>query len=148
MNTLHKISTVLIFAALLCAAAGCVERELTVKTIPAGAMVELNDEQIGVSPVTVPFNWYGTYRVRMEKEGYQTLVVNEKLDRPVNDYFPFDLLRDILAPDVLDSYEWTFELAPYELPDREQLIQDALDTQKQTAQAVEEIQAKLDADKK
>jgi len=38
---------------------GCVERKLTINTEPAGAMVTLNDEQIGESPVTVTFNWYG-----------------------------------------------------------------------------------------
>jgi len=148
MNILHKIFVVLLCAVIVYIAGGCVERELTVKTIPDGAIVELNDEQVGISPVTVPFNWYGTYRVRMEKEGYQTLVVNQKLDRPANDYFPLDLLRDIFAPDALDSYEWTFELSPYELPDREQLIKNAQDTKTQTAKAVEEMQAKLDADKK
>ncbi len=147
MNTLRKIFTILFCAAIVCIAGGCVERELTVKTIPDGAMVELNDEQIGISPVTVPFNWYGTYRVRMEKEGYQTLVVNQKLDRPASDYFPLDLLRDMFTPDALDSYEWTFEMSPYERPDREQLIKNALDTQEKTALAVEEMQAKIDANK-
>ena len=46
------------------ALAGCVERRLTIQTKPQGAMVLLNDEEIGRSPVTVPFNWYGDYRVR------------------------------------------------------------------------------------
>lgn len=148
MNTLHKIFAILLCTAVICITSGCVERELTVKTIPDGAIVELNDEQVGLSPVTVPFNWYGTYRVRMEKEGYETLVVNQKLDRPTNDYFPLDLFRDIFGKDVTDSYEWTFELKPYELPDRDQLIKDAVDTKQQTAEAAAEIQANLDADSK
>ncbi|HQI29243.1 MAG TPA: PEGA domain-containing protein, partial [Sedimentisphaerales bacterium] len=40
---------------------GCVERRLTIYTEPPGAIVTLNDQEIGVSPVTVPFNWYGDY---------------------------------------------------------------------------------------
>ena len=52
---------------------GCVERQLTIKTIPAGALVTLNDEEIGPSPVTTSFNWYGDYNVRISKDGYETL---------------------------------------------------------------------------
>ena len=48
---------------------GCVERELTINTNPSGAVVLLNDEEIGVSPVTVPFNWYGDYNVTIRKQG-------------------------------------------------------------------------------
>ena len=49
--------------------AGCVERKLTINTKPQGALVALNDEEIGESPVTVSFNWYGDYCVRISKEG-------------------------------------------------------------------------------
>ncbi|MCP4263659.1 MAG: PEGA domain-containing protein, partial [Planctomycetes bacterium] len=41
---------------------GCVERKLTINTEPQGALVILNDEEIGTSPVTVSFEWYGDYR--------------------------------------------------------------------------------------
>lgn len=148
MNRIEKYTSALLCSVVIAALSGCVERELTVKTIPDGAIVELNDEQVGVSPVTVPFNWYGTYRVRMEKEGYQTLVVNQELKRPFNDYFPIDLLRDIFTPDTIDSYEWTFDLSPYQQPDRDALIQRARQTQTDTAQLAEQKQAELDAKRK
>src|SRR3990172_12037515 len=45
--------------------AGCVERRLTINTDPQGAKVVLNDQEIGTSPVTVPFHWYGDYWVRL-----------------------------------------------------------------------------------
>ncbi len=51
---------------------GCVERKLTINTAPPGAMVVLNDEEIGTSPVTVSFEWYGDYNVRVSKEGFET----------------------------------------------------------------------------
>ena len=57
---------------------GCVERRLTINTEPQGALVVLNDEEIGQSPVTVSFNWYGDYNVRISKEGFETLNTHRK----------------------------------------------------------------------
>ena len=106
--------------------AGCVERRLTIHTEPPGAMVVLNDQQIGVSPVTVPFNWYGDYWVRVSKDGYETLNTHRKLPAPLYDHVPLDFFAQILYPGhIVDSYEWTFALAPKEYPTREQLIDKA-----------------------
>jgi len=116
-------------AVLLC---GCVERKLTINTEPQGALVTLNDEQIGVSPVTVSFNWYGDYWVRVSKEGFETLDTHRELKAPLHDRFPFDFFAGVLYPgQVTDDYEWTFELAPRQDLTREQLLEqaDALRTQ-------------------
>jgi len=106
--------------------AGCVERELTINTQPQEALVVLNDEEIGTSPVTVSFNWYGDYNVRISKEGYETLKTHRKLKRPWYDKFPFDFFAQILWPKrIVDSYEWTFTLTPKQWPTREKLIKNA-----------------------
>lgn len=105
---------------------GCVERKLTINTEPKGARVVLNDEEIGTSPVTVGFNWYGDYAVRISKEGYETLNTHRKLKAPWYDHFPFDFFAQILNPcRIVDSYEWTFELSPKKEVSREELIQKA-----------------------
>jgi hypothetical protein len=106
--------------------AGCVERELTINTTPQGALVELNDEQIGISPVTVNFNWYGDYCVRLSKEGYETLSTHRELKGPWYDNFPFDFFAQIVNPNrIIDSYEWTFELSPRQQISKDELIQNA-----------------------
>ena len=106
--------------------AGCVERRLTINTRPQDALVVLNDEEIGQSPVTVPFNWYGDYNVRISKEGYETLKTHRRLKSPWYDKFPWDFFAQIVNPRrIVDSYEWTFELAPKEQPDRQELIRRA-----------------------
>ena len=104
---------------------GCVERQLTINTQPQGALVVLNDEEIGVSPVTVSFNCYGDYCVRISKEGYETLNTHRKLKGPWYDTFPFDFFAMLNPERTVDSYEWTFELAPQKQPSREELIRDA-----------------------
>ncbi|UCF14260.1 MAG: PEGA domain-containing protein [Phycisphaerales bacterium] len=105
---------------------GCVERKLTINTEPQGALVILNDEEIGVSPTTVNFEWYGDYNVRISKEGYETLKTHRRLKSPWYDEFPFDFFAQIVNPNrIVDSYEWTFELSPKRQISRDELIQKA-----------------------
>jgi hypothetical protein len=111
---------------------GCVERKLTINTDPQGAVVILNDEEIGTSPVTTSFEWYGDYNVRISKEGYETLKTHRELKPPLHDYFPFDFFAEIINPNrIVDSYEWTFTLASQTEPNREELIRDAQELKKQ-----------------
>jgi hypothetical protein len=111
---------------------GCVERELTINTRPQGALVMLNDEEIGTSPVTVPFNWYGDYRVRISKSGFETLNTHRNLKGPWYDSFPFDFFAQNVYPKrIVDSYEWTFELSPKQQISREELIEKAREMKEQ-----------------
>jgi hypothetical protein len=124
----YNVVVLLITSVVVC---GCVERKLTINTQPQGALVVLNDEEIGASPVTVPFNWYGDYCVRISKDGYQTLDTHRKLKAPWYDHFPFDFFAGLTPKRTVDSYEWTFELAPLKQPTREELIQNAEELKKQ-----------------
>lgn len=110
---------------------GCVERRLTINTEPQGALVILNDEEIGESPVTVPFNWYGDYWVRISKQGYETLDTHRELKGPWYDHFPFDFFTMLNPKRTVDSYEWTFELSPKKEISREELIQKAEELKEQ-----------------
>ncbi len=105
---------------LLC---GCVEREIEIITEPAGADVFLNGEHIGLSPVTARFNWYGTYDVQLKKQGYCTLNTPQKIERPRDDYFPFD----IFASDVLHKYSFSYSLEPQAPILRDELIESAIE---------------------
>jgi hypothetical protein len=120
--------SVVLFAGLIMSLllGGCVERRLTINTEPQGAIVVLNDEEIGISPVMVSFEWYGDYNVRISKEGFETLKTHRKLKSPWYDYFPFDFFAQIVNPKrIVDSYQWSFTLAPQTEPNREELIRDA-----------------------
>ncbi len=114
--------------AVLCLAAilltGCVERTLTIHTEPPGAVVVLNDQEIGVSPVTVPFNWYGDYWVRASREGYETLDTHRRLKPPIYDHPPLDFFTGVLWPGrIVNACEWTFDLAVKEYPARDEFIE-------------------------
>src|SRR5688572_16596719 len=51
----------------------CIQRTISIDSDPQGAVVYLNDEEVGRTPVTVPFTFYGTYDVRLEKPQYATM---------------------------------------------------------------------------
>lgn len=106
--------------------AGCVERRLTIVTEPENAVVWLNDEEVGTTPVTVNFNWYGDYTVRIEKSGYAILNTHRELERPTHDKFPYDFFAEVLWPkQIVDEYTWAFQLQPYEQTAPEALIEAA-----------------------
>lgn len=131
--TKHRLTGVTLLGGIaLTLLTGCVERQLTIKTKPENALVVLNDEEIGLSPVTVSFNWYGDYCVRIQKEGYETLNTHRELKGPWYDGFPFDFFAQIVNPNrIVDSYEWTFDLSPQRQISREELIQNARELKKQ-----------------
>jgi hypothetical protein len=111
---------------LICLTTGCVERRLTIRTSPDAALVTLNDEEIGTSPVTTSFQWYADYNVRVTKPGYQTLETHKRLKAPWYDHFPFDFIAQVLYPGrIVDEYDWSFDLAPAEPADRDTVIEQA-----------------------
>ena len=80
---------------LLAAAAAC-SGSLTVKSDPPGALVYLNGEEVGRTPMTRDFTWYGTYDVELRKEGYETLKTSGKVIAPWWQWVPIDLFAELL----------------------------------------------------
>ena len=87
---------------LVTATTGCVERSLRIESTPSGALVHLDGEQIGVTPVEVPFVYYGTRRldVWMTDPAYDLAPRTEWVElRPAwYERFPFDLFTELLWP--------------------------------------------------
>jgi hypothetical protein len=69
-----------------------------------GARVILNDREIGRTPATVEFTWYGDYDVIFRKDGFTTLKTHVQLDRPLYQYFPLDLFAELLWPGELHDH--------------------------------------------
>jgi hypothetical protein len=95
----------------LCAGCG-VERTLTITSDPPGAMVTLNDQEIGRTPVTRDFTWYGTYDVELREDGYQTLKTTGKVWAPWWQVPPIDLLAELSPLPTHDHHELNYALVP------------------------------------
>jgi len=105
---LHLVTTFVLGTLLL---SGCVKRTLLIESDPPGALVYLNDEEVGRTPVTVPFTWYGTYDVRLEMAGYRTLHTEQELAQPWWEHPGPDLFAE-MVPDKRVERQWSFALAP------------------------------------
>lgn len=105
---------------------GCVRRTVTIQTAPAGARVVLNDREVGTTPVTVPFTWYGDYDVVVRKDGYETLHTNHPIERPWYQYPPIDLVAEAMMPFTIhDEHQMYFELQAAEPVDHAELVDQA-----------------------
>ncbi|MCC7292296.1 MAG: PEGA domain-containing protein [Phycisphaerales bacterium] len=112
---------------------GCVRRTMTITTEPQGALVYLNDQEVGRSNVTVDFTWYGDYDVVLRKEGCKTLATHWKLDAPWHQHAPFDFFTEILWPGkIVDARAQHFVLEPEELPTAPDLQSRAFEMRTQT----------------
>ena len=109
-----------ILAALL--AGGCVERTISIRSEPSGALVHLNDEEVGRTPLTVPFTFYGTYAVRLEKQGYETLHAESKANPPWWDLPGPDVVAEAMPGDPDVRLNWAYKMKPAESAAPDELI--------------------------
>lgn len=142
-----RIITILVLS-LLFIITGCVERKLTINTEPQGALVTLNDEELGLSPVTVEFNWYGDYNIQIAKQGYETLNTHRELKGPLHDHFPFDFIAELFWPErIVDEYEWNFSLELYQPIDRDELLRSAQIMKEKAIQEIPQAKKEIEEEK-
>lgn len=91
---------------------GCVKRTISIDSEPQGALVYLNDIEIGRTPTRVPFTFYGVYSVRLEKEGFTTLNTSQKAVAPWWDTLGPDLFSELSPEQKHVKLDWKFELEP------------------------------------
>ena len=93
-------------------AGGCVERVVTITSEPPGALVYLNDREIGRTPVEARFVHYGTFDVRLLLEGWEPLSTVGEARPPVWDTVPLDFFATILPVPLESRVAWHYELEP------------------------------------
>jgi PEGA domain len=91
---------------------GCVERTLQVTSEPSGALVYLNGEEVGRTPMRKDFLWYGTYDVELRKEGYETKVAEAKVWAPWWQIPPIDLFAELIPLPLQDNHAVSYTLDP------------------------------------
>ncbi len=125
---------------------GCVRRRLNVRTNPPGALVYVDNQQIGTTPCSVDFTYYGTREIRLIKPGFETLTVNQPIPTPWYQIPPIDFVSENLVPTkIRDNRTVTYDLAPQLVVPKEQLLERAnqlrQDSQQYPVQPAEAIGA-------
>jgi len=92
---------------------GCVHRRLTIRSDPPGALVLLDGEEVGYTPYSGDFTYYGTREITLIKNGYETLTTLQTVPAPWYQHPPFDLIADNLLPGkVTNRHDFTYGLQP------------------------------------
>ncbi len=97
---------------ILLSTSGCIQRRIRVTSEPPGAVVWLNDTEIGRTPAEAEFTFYGSYDVRLELEGYEPVHQARTTRAPFHEYPGPDLVAEILPFKFDTLIEWHFDLEP------------------------------------
>ena len=109
---------------------GCVQRRMTIRSNPPGALVYVDDQPtpIGTTPVSHDFIYYGTRKVRLIKDGYETLTVMQPIPAPWYEFPPIDFVAENFVPgQIRDQRTMDFQLKPQMVVPTEQLLSRAED---------------------
>lgn len=106
---------------------GCVERRM-VLIEPNGAhgavVFDEKDQPLGATPVDRSFVYYGRYRFRFVKDGYETRIVEERVKAPWYEWFPLDFVAENLIPWTIRDVRYiSVELKPAQVVPPETLLQ-------------------------
>ena len=105
---------------------GCVERRLTVRSEPTNALVILDGQEIGHSPVSVPFTYYGDREINLIKDGYETLTVRQRVTTPWYQYIGLDFVSEVLWPwRIRDQRNYVYQMRPSVMVSTTELLQRA-----------------------
>lgn len=91
---------------------GCLERTIRVTSEPPGAMVWLNDVEIGRTPAEARFKFYGTYDVRLEMAGFEPVHEGREAAAPFYEYPGPDLIAAAIPARFHNRIEWHYVLEP------------------------------------
>ncbi len=99
------------------------QRRLTIRTNPPGALVYVDDYQIGTTPVSTDFVYYGTRKIRLVKSGYETLTVMQPIPAPWYEYPGIDFVSENLVPgEIRDERVVEYQLQPQMIVPNTQLL--------------------------
>jgi hypothetical protein len=113
--------------------AGCVQRRMMVRSNPPGAVVYIDDYEIGTTPVAANFTYYGTRKIRLVKNGYETLTIMQPVPAPWYQFTPLDFIAENLIPGKIhDTRTFDYPLVPQLVVPPEQLLDRAEGLRRET----------------
>lgn len=119
---------------LLCASSsGCLHRRMTIRTNPPGAQVYIDGYEIGTTPCSTSFLYYGTRNIRLERDGYETLHVKQYIPAPWYEIPPLDFFAENLTPgEIRDERTLNYTMQPQLIVPTDQLLSRAEDLRRNT----------------
>ena len=95
------------------ATTGCVQRRMMIRTDPPGALVYVDDYEIGTTPIACNFTYYGTRKIRLVKDGFETVTVEQPIRAPWYQIPPLDFVSDNFVPgEIRDNRLLSYRMTP------------------------------------
>ena len=122
--TLGRLTRVLIVASLggvFLFTSGCVRRKVAITSTPSEALVWVNSQEIGRTPLEFECTYDGVYDVRLMHAECVALSTSASTDPPVWDLPGLDFFAEILPVEFTRDVAWHFELEPSSLDPQKRL---------------------------
>ncbi|MDA0657295.1 MAG: PEGA domain-containing protein [Planctomycetota bacterium] len=122
---------------LIFSSTGCVRRRLTVRSDPPGALVYVDDQEIGITPVSTSFIHYGTRKIQLVQDGHETVTQLHTIKRPWYQYPIIDFFSENVYPrEIRDEREIQFQMTPQRLTNIPRLVERAEDMRSNLRQGI------------
>jgi hypothetical protein len=119
----HGLARAALLAAALGISTGCVERRYTIRSNPPGALAIVNGEEIGPTPVSRSFTYYGDREITLMASGYATKTSIEPINAPLWDNFLTEFFVENLIPYTFrDERDFLYQMEPASLPETKGLV--------------------------
>ena len=107
---------------------GCVQRRMTIRSNPPGAVVYVDNQEIGTTPISTNFTFYGKRHIRLVKDGYETINDLREIRAPWYQYPVADLVSETMVPgEIQDRRTIQYTLQPKQQITGHQLLTEAQD---------------------
>jgi hypothetical protein len=100
----------MLFGVILVFGAGCVRRVVQITSDPDGAVVWMNDREVGSTPCEVEILHYGKYDVRVEKPGWEPVMTGRSANAPIWDLPGPDFFAELVPAEIESRNVWHFQL--------------------------------------
>lgn len=108
-----NIARMLIAGLMIVCMTGCVQRRLIIRSQPEGAFVTIDRQPIGRTPLSVPYTYPGTREIQLERDGYKTIKVQQRIDPTWYEKFPVSFVTENFWPHELrDERLLEFQMEP------------------------------------
>jgi len=135
--SVKDVFRIAIMLAVVAAFSGCVHRRLTIRSFPEGAVAYVDDQEVGVTPTSTAFTHYGVRTIRLEKDGYETVEVDQRIDAPWYLTPPLDFFVENFWPrEIRDERVVNIELPAARSVPQQEVLDRAEQTRSQTQQGL------------
>jgi len=112
----HRNIAIIAAAVLGALLSGCMHRRMTIHSNPAGARVLVDGRDIGLTPVSMDYTYYGTRQITLIKDGYETRTIMQPMQKPWYQYFPLEFISDNFLPFKVTNrhfFEYDLQRTPH-----------------------------------